>query len=400
MILRLFSIVSQACDSCLPEPQGIENTGAIIVRMKRSVFVASATAAALLAPLRSWAAPSAVMRPLTPVDVSLDAITRTTVGLRPFRSEGFVLRAESADGKTYVHAYGHGGAGMTLSWGTALIVRELAVASPHRRAAVVGCGVNGLSAALCLSDAGFAVTVYAREIPPETTSNLSGAQWSPTSVFDADRIDDRFRRLYVRAAELSYARFQTYLGEDYGVRWVENYDCRDDSETGVFRHASTWIEHLYPQVHVFGPGEHPFPTKFATRYLTMFIEPNRYLRALLRDVRERGVRIEHRDFGSRAELAALPEPLVVNCSGLGSRALIGDTALIPVRGQLTVLRPQPSADYLTLSPAGYVFPRSDGVVLGGTFERNNPDLAPNRATELRIVDGHQRFFARMRQAGS
>ena len=32
----------------------------------------------------------------------------------------------------------------------------------------------------------------------------------------------------MRAATLAYGRFQTLLGEDYGVRWIENYDCHDD----------------------------------------------------------------------------------------------------------------------------------------------------------------------------
>ena len=74
----------------------------------------------------------------------------------------------------------------------------------------------------------------------------------------------------------------------------------------------------------FGPGEHPFPTAYATRFLTMLIEPNRYLRALTRDVLARRARIVVREFASRAELAALAEPLVVNCSGLGAAALAGD----------------------------------------------------------------------------
>ena len=49
------------------------------------------------------AARAAQVRSLVPVAVSLDRVTRTTVGLRPYRPSGFVLRAEGHDDKTIVH---------------------------------------------------------------------------------------------------------------------------------------------------------------------------------------------------------------------------------------------------------------------------------------------------------
>src|SRR6185295_16781601 len=54
---------------------------------------------------------------LPPVKASWDRIIRTTVGLRPHRDAGFVLKADKLDDKLLVHNYGHGGAGMSLAWG-------------------------------------------------------------------------------------------------------------------------------------------------------------------------------------------------------------------------------------------------------------------------------------------
>jgi D-amino-acid oxidase len=339
------------------------------------------------------------VRALTPVQVSIDRVTRTTVGLRPYRAGGFVLHAERRDAKTIVHDYGHGGAGMTLSWGTALLARDLALQSQERRAAVIGSGVIGLSTARVLQDAGFNVTIYARELPAGTTSNRSGAQWSPTSVFDPARIDDAFRAQFIQAAKLSYQRYQTLLGDDYGVRWIENYDCHDDPASEFLSSsAASLIPDLYPEVETFGPGEHPFPTRYATRVLTMFIEPNRYLRALERDVLERGSRIVVRSFASAAELAALDEPLIMNCTGLGAKDLTGDTQLEPVRGQLSVLAPQSAVDYITLHRGRYMFPRTDGIVLGGTFQHGNADLGIDPAQITQIVGDHAAFFNAMRAA--
>src|SRR5215469_16310904 len=83
---------------------------------------------------------------LTPVRVSFDRIIRTTVGLRPHRDSGFVLRAEKVGAKTVIHNYGHGGTGMSLSWGLGVAVADLARDTGERRVAVLGAGSPGLSA--------------------------------------------------------------------------------------------------------------------------------------------------------------------------------------------------------------------------------------------------------------
>lgn len=53
------------------------------------------------------------------VQVRPERVIRTVAGLRPYRPSGFVVRADKLDGKLVVHNYGHGGAGVTLSWGCA-----------------------------------------------------------------------------------------------------------------------------------------------------------------------------------------------------------------------------------------------------------------------------------------
>jgi hypothetical protein len=114
----------------------------------------------------------------------------------------------------------------------------------------------------------------------------------------------------------------------------------------------------------------------------MLIEPNRYLRALLRDYALRGGRVVIRKFRSAAELLALDEPLVMNCAGLGAKGL-------------SVLAPQPAVDYITLHGAHDMFLRSDGIVLGGTFQHGNADLQPNPATEADVLADHAAFFSHM-----
>jgi glycine/D-amino acid oxidase-like deaminating enzyme len=59
---------------------------------------------------------------------------------------------------------------------------------------------------------------------------------------------------------------------------------------------------------------------------------------------------------------------------------------------LAILEPQPEIRYAALGEFGYMFPRGDGILLGGTFERDVFDATPQPADIARIVASHKRFF--------
>ena len=88
--------------------------------------------------------------------------------------------------------------------------------------------------------------------------------------------------------------------------------------------------------------------------------------------------------------------VLVNCSGLGAKALFGDDELVPIKGQLTFLLPQPEVEYAVLNGELYMFPRSDGILLGGTHERGVWTLEPNAEAAAHILDAQAKFFARMK----
>jgi D-amino-acid oxidase len=74
--------------------------------------------------------------------------------------------------------------------------------------------------------------------------------------------------------------------------------------------------------------------------------------------------------------------------------LFGDKELVPVKGQLTVLLPQPEVNYNLLAGGVYMFPRRDGILLGGTWDRGNFDLTPDLDAQKRILARHKELFAR------
>lgn len=356
--------------------------------MDRRGFIGSAAANLALAGCaslpRAALAPSAACLPR--VHVSESRIIRKVAGLRPYRRTGFVVRAERLGAKRLVHNYGHGGSGITLSWGTSQLALDLARVSSGEAVAVLGAGAVGLATARLAQERGARVTVYAAALPPETTSNIAGGQIKPALLRRAELVDDAWRAQFAKALAYSWRRFQIIVGDRYGVRWVPTY------EGGI--QPSPWPSEMVHAGAVAIPAaDSPFgrPTRL---FQTMYVETGHYLEQMMRDILAAGGRIEVNAFTSAEEIARLPEPVVINCTGLGSRGLFEDPELVPMRGQLAVLLPQPEIDYAYEFDEGYMFPRPDGILLGGTYERGQELAETTPEAIAKIIVNHAAINAR------
>jgi glycine/D-amino acid oxidase-like deaminating enzyme len=372
------------------------------------------------------------------VDVSWDRIIRTTVGLRPYRESGFRLGAERFDDKTVIHNFGHGGSGMSLSWGTGYLAADLAVEHPERRAAVIGCGIVGLTSARQLQRRGFDVTIYAAALPPYTTSNMSWAGFTPVSgLVAANRRTPEWDGQFRRAVDIAYREHQLLVGRGYGVSWIDEYATSDNpgggrggggggggagtggagaggagagasvAAAGGGRAGGAAVPGGAPPQAPPSPllpsgfeiptitleeREHPFGTRYARVRPSLRFEPSIYLEAIMRDVLAFGGKIQVRKFDTPRDLTALSESLIVNCTGLGSRELFGDPELTPVKGQLVVLVPQPEVTY----SVNGMMPRSDGVVLGHVMQRGEWSLEVDEEARREVMENHMRTFGAMR----
>jgi D-amino-acid oxidase len=330
---------------------------------------------------------------LPPVRVSADREIRTIAGLRPYRPSGFVVRAERMGDLLVIHNYGHGGGGITLSWGTARLAVDLIPPDDRGPVAVLGCGAVGLATASLVQESGRPVTIYARDLPPNTTSNVAGGQWFPFFVSDHARRTPEFMKQFVAACEFAYRRFQVLVGPRFGVRWMRNYSVSHEPfPAGGLLSREGPLSAMLPELRDLSPAEHPFPFQNARQFDGMLIEPPVYLSALLDEVRAAGGAVHVTDLRDREAVRALPERVVINCTGLGARALFGDDELVPIKGQLTFLLPQPEVQYAVMHGDFYMFPRSDGILLGGTHESGNWSLDPDPAAKQRILEGHRQFF--------
>ncbi len=350
-----------------------------------SLFGATALSGCMTAgrPALSLQSPNCLPR----VRSTQNRVIRELVGLRPFRRSGFVVRRESFGDKQIVHNYGHGGGGITLGWGSSRLAVDLGLPGHQGPVAVLGAGIMGLTTARLIQEAGYPVTIYTSKLPPFTTSNIAGGQWYPSTVFQHSAVTSAFRQQFVAAAEYSYHRYQLLVGERYGVRWMPNYEL-SSSPTAMGR-TDMLIRSMLPAMRELSSEQNPFGSQYGRVWNAMFIEPPRLLRELQRDILISGGKIKVRHFSDRSQLSELPEGLIFNCTGLGAKLLFGDDELIALRGQLAVLLPQPELDYAYTATSGlYMFPRSDGIILGGTSEARKTNLEPDREIADRIINGH------------
>lgn len=323
----------------------------------------------------SDARPRFVVPPLAPIRMDARLITRTTVCLRPFRAAGPRLEVERIGDKRMVHNYGHGGSGWSLSWGSAAMAAAYALEGGARETAVIGCGAIGITTAVTLLRAGAKVTIYASERLPQTRSARASGMWTPDSrIADADRVAPGFPVLWERMARLSWARHQTYVGlPGEPVAFIDRYNLAAAANPNAqprpprpasdirFAHYAEALNDIVPPARELSPDQHPFPVANARLEPTMQFNIADLADRLMTEFLMEGGRIETRTFNAVSELASLTQTVIVNCTGYGARALFGDNSLVPVRGQIAWLPPQPEVRYSVYYSGVSVIPRPDGV---------------------------------------
>jgi glycine/D-amino acid oxidase-like deaminating enzyme len=400
--------------------------------MDRRSLVKQALAAGGMAGLSSCASVAAPglqrrVRPtLAPVHASVDRITDIKVCIRPFRPMGPRLDAEKLGDTLVIHNYGHGGSGWSLSWGSAAIAVDKAMAALPRQIAVVGCGIIGLTSAITAQRAGLQVTIYTRDLLPRTRSVRANGSWTPDSRISLTQpAGAGFGPLWEQMARTSWKTYRQYLGlPGRPVDFCDYFFCSDTplqmpeekanpkitadyGSTGMPQQSSEFgryadrIKDLYSSPEDLKKDEIPFQAKYANRSSRMFFNFSSYGHLLLSEFYEAGGKIEIREFHDPSEMTTLKEKVVINCPGYAARDLWKDKTLIPVRGQTGWLIPQPDVNYGVFYNGISMLSKTDGVMVqnidleaGDMAEVGNSAEMVNRAeTEQAIVKLSRLFNA-------
>ncbi|GLK50018.1 D-amino-acid oxidase [Brevundimonas intermedia] len=343
-------------------------------------------------------------RRIAPILMAPERIIRITVCTRPFRATGPRLDVESVGETKVVHNYGHGGSGWSLSWGSSAIAGRKAMALAGLAGgppviAVIGSGALGLTSALQLQRMGARVTIYARERAAFTRSMRATGSWTPDSrIADADRVSAEFPALWEQMARETYATHQTYLGTEgdpvvFSDRYMlsggadlprslEPPPIRTGPGVKPIRFAEYRLDGLAPRSFPLPASASPFPVGETRMVSAMQFNVAELAHRLETEFLAHGGRIETRTFNTPADMMTLPEKVVVNCTGYGAKALFEDKELIPVRGQIAWLAPQPEANYGLHFRGVTVLSRPDGIVVQATRNDMNgvgiDDETPDR----------------------
>jgi glycine/D-amino acid oxidase-like deaminating enzyme len=327
---------------------------------------------------------------LTPMRMSVNQLIDVKCCIRPFRALGPRLDAEQVGDTLVIHNYGHGGSGWSLSWGSAEIAVGKAMTVLPKEVAVIGCGIVGLTAAVVAQRMGLRVTIYARDPLPRTRSIRANGSWTPDSRISlTDPAGPAFGDLWEQMARISWKNFRSYLGlPEKPIEFGDAYALSDEpfkseaerrkldpavasafaatglpSQKGEFGHYSDRIRDIIPQSEALSDADNPFPVKFARRTSQMHFNFSSYGQLLMAEFFQQGGKFEMRDFHAPADIAALPQKVVINCPGYSARDLWRDKSIIPVRGQTGWLVPQPEANYGLNYHNVNILSKSDGVMI-------------------------------------
>ena len=351
---------------------------------------------------------------LAPVRAHPDRLFDITVCLRPFRAQGPRIEAERIGDTLVVHNYGHGGSGWSLSWGSATLALQKALVNSPSQIAVIGCGAIGLTSAIMAQRTGAQVTIYARDLLPQTRSARATGSWTPDSRISLkDAAGPAFGELWEQMARISFKTYRQYLGlPGTPVEFTDRYaladepfdQLREESEkldTLGFGNYSDRIRDLTPRPQELPPGATPFPVKYVRRSENMQFNIADYAHTLMTDFFTAGGKFVRKEFHAPNELTQLKEKVVINCPGYAATEWWNDKSITPVRGQIAWLIPQPEVNYGFNYKNISILSRRDGIVVqdlnGGDMRGygNSKELA-DRAEADNAVATIAELYSRFR----
>jgi D-amino-acid oxidase len=245
------------------------------------------------------------------------------------------------------------------------------------RVIVLGGGVSGLSCGVRLLEAGHPVELWARELSPHTTSDVAAAIWYPYRAWPQERVTAWAGRTFTVLGELARA-------PDTGVRCVAGLELVRE------RVAEPWWAPCVPGLRRASAGELPEGYVDGFVFEVPIVDMPRYLPWLRARFERLGGVVRQREVRSLDE-AWSASPWVVNCTALGSRELVGDTGLYPVRGELLSVEPFGQTRFLLddqdeARGMTYIVPRETDCIIGGTAEEGNASLTPDAARGQAILE--------------
>lgn len=229
---------------------------------------------------------------------------------------------------------------------------------------VLGAGVSGLSTGILLLKAGYQVQIWAKDLPPNTTSNIAAAFWYPFLAEPKAKVTEW------SSFTLQYLRQNLLADPTSG--------CVSRSVTEIFAKPGKipWWQTETTQLRQLNPDDLPPGYGGGYQSESVLMDTSIYMTWLLEQYKQLGGRTQQRTVKDINEALAEFET-VINCIGLGSRELFNDDQIFPVRGQVVLVKPNGFKEVMAdENPDNlvYIIPRINDIVLGGTYQINDWNL--------------------------
>jgi D-amino-acid oxidase len=249
--------------------------------------------------------------------------------------------------------------------------------------AIVGAGVSGLTCGILFAERGHRTAIFAEQIGQQTTSGAAAALWFPYDCEPREKVIEWALETYRVLVDLSHDARN-------GVSIIQ---LRQFSRSGEIA-VPDWAIPLgavpvatalcavpnRPQA-----GGYSFGSGFSMNVPLM--DTTIYLDYLANRFRAAGGEITGGVAFERLDDVHNDFEIVINCAGIGARALVNDVELEPHRGQVAIV---PKIDNLSCAivcddaPLMYAIPRANDCVFGGTNELSD-NLAVDPTSTARIA---------------
>ena len=257
-----------------------------------------------------------------------------------------------------------------------------------KQVAIIGAGVSGLTCGVFLAERGYGTAIFAKEAGPKTTSGTAAAVWFPYDVEPAERVIEWALQTYKVLGDLA----------NNAASGVSLIELRQYSRRGSIP-IPDWAIPLGARMldgpSPFNPAEdtpnrsHSGGCGLGSGFaLTVpLMDTTIYLDYLADRFVQAGGEINIGLAVEKLDQIGPDFDLLVNCAGLGARALVNDCVLEPHRGQVAVV---PKIDRLRCAivcddaPLTYAIPRTNDCLFGGTNELSD-NLTVDRDATSRIV---------------
>ncbi|CAK9797358.1 D-aspartate oxidase [Anthophora plagiata] len=253
------------------------------------------------------------------------------------------------------------------------------------KVAIVGGGIVGLTTALQLKQElhNTEVTIFATDFN-NTVSHVAAGIFRVGSSYSGPT--ENITREWIRDSYEYYDDIRKSEESSFaGVTGISGYIFANSSREIVKNH---WMEELVPIYRRATDEEFQLVEgnwKYGSFFTTLLTECKLHLPWARRKLEANGTKLITKKLNSLTDLATEWD-LIINCTGLGARALCNDKRLVAIRGQVLKVKAPWMRTFFYGELDTYIIPGFNGIVtLGGTrnFDSENVKVCPHETAAIR-----------------